>query len=391
MKTRREFIKAVGGGLTGGLILRALPLGVGGALLSRPRRAHAGPIWVRDYTFPDPNTTDGSPDPSVWGRDGTLTPAPDAALGLGVIDPDNASKLLFFASPGVLGSETATFRVQVDTPPVSDNSSAWVNHALGWRLILDDGTSRLELALARDPLSTPPMRRVLRVENALNVALISFPWDNDFHNVYEIGRVASGASVEFVITAINKDPAATTQIPPVKILGSVLPGTSGAVFAWGTGLAGGGVSFWQEAHAWVSSALTAFATFAARAEIEQGPPGANKDEFEVKGSFTLGAGSNGINILTEIVSLELTGGAGGFSTTIPAGSFRMDKKGRFKFETIIDVGVFEAVIRPLGGNTFEFKAEGEGFNLGAIANPVNVSLTIGNDGGSIGVLAEISP
>ena len=61
------------------------------------------------------------------------------------------------------------------------------------------------------------------------------------------------------------------------------------------------------------------------------------------------------------------------------------------FEKLIDAGVFEAVIRPLGGDRFEFEVEGEGFNLGAIANPVNVSLTIGNDGGSIGVLAEISP
>jgi hypothetical protein len=126
------------------------------------------------------------------------------------------------------------------------------------------------------------------------------------------------------------------------------------------------------------------AAFAPKVEIELGPSGANKDEFEVKASFTLGAHSNGINPLTEDVSLRV----GTFSTTIPAGSFRRDKKGRFKFETIIDVGVFEAVIRPLGGYRFEFKAEGEGFDLGAIANPVNVSVTIGDDGGSANVTAE---
>lgn len=131
-----------------------------------------------------------------------------------------------------------------------------------------------------------------------------------------------------------------------------------------------------------------FAAFAPEVEIDMGPPGANQGEFEVKGSFTLGAGSDGIDILAEIVSLELTGGTGGFAIAVPAGSFRVDKKGRFTFEAVIDGGVFEMVIKPLGGGSLLFKAEGKGFDLGAMANPVDVSLTIGNDGDGAEVTAE---
>ena len=43
----------------------------------------------------------------------------------------------------------------------------------------------------------------------------------------------------------------------------------------------------------------------------------------------------------------------------------------------------EAVIRPLGGGRYEFKAEGEGAALPGTANPVQVSLTIGDDGGNM--------
>lgn len=80
---------------------------------------------------------------------------------------------------------------------------------------------------------------------------------------------------------------------------------------------------------------------------------------------------------------------GTFSTTIPAGSFKQDKKGRFKFEGVIGGVELEAVIRPLGAGSFEFKAEGEGANLSGTVNPVTVGITIVNDGGSTTVPAEI--
>jgi hypothetical protein len=118
-----------------------------------------------------------------------------------------------------------------------------------------------------------------------------------------------------------------------------------------------------------------FATFAARVEIEVER---HERELETKATFTLGDGSDGIDPLTEAVSFQV----GPFSTTIPAGRFKKDTKGRFKFEGVIDGVALEAVIRPLYGGRFEFKAEGKGANLPGMTNPVEVTLTIGNDGGN---------
>ena len=137
-----------------------------------------------------------------------------------------------------------------------------------------------------------------------------------------------------------------------------------------------------------------FATLTAKAEIELGPL-ANDDEFKVKATFTLGAGSDGINPITEDVSLQV----GTFSTTIPASSFKLHpeksgKKGKhvkpnkWTFEGVIDGVELEAKITDLGGGSFEFKAEGEGANLAGTTNPVEVGIVIGNDGGSTTVTAE---
>src|SRR6266849_2313018 len=123
-----------------------------------------------------------------------------------------------------------------------------------------------------------------------------------------------------------------------------------------------------------------FAAFTLKAEISLGLPGA----FEVKGNFTLVAGSNGINPLTEDVKLQV----GTFSTTIPASSFQQDPRGRFKFEGVISGVSLEVQIASLGGNDFQFKAEAQGADLSGTVNPVTVELTIGDDGGSTTVTAE---
>ena len=70
---------------------------------------------------------------------------------------------------------------------------------------------------------------------------------------------------------------------------------------------------------------------------------------------------------------------GTFSTTIPAGSFKL-RKGRFTFEGIIDGVKLEAVLRPLMlGNDYKFTVEGNGTGLTGTENPVMVGLTIGFD------------
>jgi hypothetical protein len=129
---------------------------------------------------------------------------------------------------------------------------------------------------------------------------------------------------------------------------------------------------------------TPFASFTTKLEIKLNP-GVNDDTFEVKSTFTLANGSNGINPLTEPVTLRV----GNFSTTIPAGSFKQDKKGQFKFEGTISGISLEAKVIPLGGNKFEFRAEGKNVNLTGIVNPVNLELAIGDDRGTATVTAEI--
>lgn len=129
-----------------------------------------------------------------------------------------------------------------------------------------------------------------------------------------------------------------------------------------------------------------FAAFAAKVNITLDPL-ANDDAFQVKATFTLGTGNNSIAPPTEDVHLQV----GTFFSTIPAGSFKLDKKGRFKFDGVIDGVALEAKIQPLGGVNYEFKAQGQFAHLTGTVNPVTVGLTIGNDGGSTSVTADIFP
>jgi hypothetical protein len=102
----------------------------------------------------------------------------------------------------------------------------------------------------------------------------------------------------------------------------------------------------------------------------------------------LGAGSNGLAIPIEIVSLQLAGGTGAFSTTIPAASFKEGGNGQFNFEGTINGVKIEASIQLLRSGDFEFKANGKRANLTGLANPVTVNLAIGDDGGSAIVTAK---
>jgi hypothetical protein len=123
-----------------------------------------------------------------------------------------------------------------------------------------------------------------------------------------------------------------------------------------------------------------FAAFTATLKIALAPR--IDDAFDLKSRFTLGTGSNGIDLLAEAMTLTITGGTGAFTVLIPAGSFTKDKLGRFTFEgTIADVKL-EAKIIPLRGNHYEFKAEGKHTNLTGIAYPAIVTLTIGDDSGT---------
>jgi hypothetical protein len=129
-----------------------------------------------------------------------------------------------------------------------------------------------------------------------------------------------------------------------------------------------------------SVAITPFVPFASSfAKLEISAEG-----FELEESFTLGRNSNGINPVTEKVTLKI----GTFSVTIPPGSFKKNPHGRFAFEGTIHGVSLEIQIVPLGNNIFTFKAEGKGVNLTGLTNPVTVALTIGINSGTTKVTAE---
>jgi hypothetical protein len=95
-----------------------------------------------------------------------------------------------------------------------------------------------------------------------------------------------------------------------------------------------------------------FAASFAKLEIEA----RHRPGFELKEFFTLGTNSNGINPVTENVTLQI----GTFSVTISAGSFEQDPNRRFEFEGVINDLSLEVQIVPLGNNIFTFKADGKG-------------------------------
>jgi hypothetical protein len=125
------------------------------------------------------------------------------------------------------------------------------------------------------------------------------------------------------------------------------------------------------------TSLVPFATSFAKLEITTGG-------FDLNESFTLGTNSNGIDPVTENVTLQI----GTFSVTIPAGSFKQNPNGRFAFQGVINGVSLEVQIVPLGNNIFTFKAEGTGVNLTLLTNPVTVVLTIGIDSGNTAVTAQ---
>jgi hypothetical protein len=127
--------------------------------------------------------------------------------------------------------------------------------------------------------------------------------------------------------------------------------------------------------------LVAFVDFNVKLDISGTPP----TSFDINSSFTLGTDSNGINPVSEPVTLQL----GAFSVTIPAGSFIKTRKGRYVYEGTIGRVALEVQIAPVSANSYTFKAEGSGADLAGTTNPVTIGLTIGDDAGTRTVTAEV--
>jgi hypothetical protein len=126
-----------------------------------------------------------------------------------------------------------------------------------------------------------------------------------------------------------------------------------------------------------------FATFSARAQIDLGSR-VNDDRFAIEGLFTLGAGSNGIDPLTEAVTVQL----GSATLTIPAGSFRRNIFGGYSYSGSLGTTRLAVALQRLGG-AYGFVVGGDRADLTGIANPVAVKLEIGGDAGNSSVRAVI--
>jgi YVTN family beta-propeller protein len=105
--------------------------------------------------------------------------------------------------------------------------------------------------------------------------------------------------------------------------------------------------------------------------------------FSIKGSFTLGAASNGINPPTEPVTLKI----GSFNITIPPGSFVNAGPRNFTFVGVVNNVSLNVMIRLASGNSYIFQILARNAILNQ--NPVPVTLMIGDDSGTTRVNAVI--
>jgi hypothetical protein len=113
-----------------------------------------------------------------------------------------------------------------------------------------------------------------------------------------------------------------------------------------------------------------FGDFDAQIEVE-------KTEFEVRGGFTLGANSNGINLFKE----DVTYAVGPLSKTIPAGSFKEEKRGKISYSEVAEDLIVDVTIRIVGNNKFEIKIEGTSSKVTKDVVPEDITLKIGDDEG----------
>jgi hypothetical protein len=234
-----------------GICVAAVLIGLAGGLVS-PHPATATTLLdSADYTFVYPNL----PDPAVWSvsAQGNVTQVPVDGTGLAMGDPDNSAQLMYVhPAPFLTGDpsdpnfqNTAIFRVRAMVPYVSDGLSAWSGAAIGWRMIVDDGVHRLELALSR----SATFARQVRLDDCPSFTPEPFPWDNELINTYEIRRLSNG---DYEITLTNEDPLAPGPFTRTVLAGQLPPSGGTPMFAWGSTAQGGGAYYWVEVHAEVS-------------------------------------------------------------------------------------------------------------------------------------------
>jgi len=188
---------------------------------------------------------------------------------------------------------------------------------------------------------------------------------------------SSGAAVSFAPTASDNCGTVITSCSPPS--GSTFPlGTTPVTCTATDGAANQNSCGFN-----VQVVLLAFTGISAKLEVERGrTPTTGSLEYAM--TFTLGAGNNGIAPLTEPVTVQI----GGLTFTIPAGSFRVDNKGKFTFEGKLSGVSVEASITPVSSGRYEFKLEAKPLNVSGLTNPVATQVRIGNDSGGATVTVK---
>jgi hypothetical protein len=85
--------------------------------------------------------------------------------------------------------------------------------------------------------------------------------------------------------------------------------------------------------------------------------------------------------------LSLVGGAGAYTVHLPPGALRTDRWGRLVFQGELDDATVEAVVWPWGWGGYYLSLEARGLDLDDLANPLTLTLAIGNDSGTTSVVA----
>ena len=200
-------------------------------------------------------------------------------------------------------------------------------------------------------------RRIIRLGDQFQFTGVPFPSDGDFHFYALTSDTATGtrfyidSSLVFSSpTQLNTTPMGTDtrfgrQLAPAN---EFFQGLINDVRVYDVVLTATEVA---AVHADVAG--VPFAAFIPKVGMLLGPA-VNDDKFDARGTFTLGAASNGIDPLNEHVTLQV----GTFFAVIPAGSFQVSENGTLEFEGVIAGVRLKVRITSRGGGNFDFRLLG---------------------------------
>jgi probable HAF family extracellular repeat protein len=203
---------------------------------------------------------------------------------------------------------------------------------------------------------------------------------NDFYS-FGTGINAAGQVVGVSYNpGITSDPFLYTPSQGVINVNSLLPAgskwtlTDAEAINDNGQITGAGINPQGYQHAYLlSPVFVPFATLDAVVDII----GSSKTTFVVGGRFTLGAKSNGIDLLKETAVLQL----GGYHIALPPSSF-VEKNGIYTYHGKIGNVTLQVTGRLVGRNIYLFGVVGQGAAGLPTSYPLNLVLTIGNETGS---------